>query len=217
MTKVIDRTSSMLDTPPQDKLYTHLQVFNACEHSWIMMIMGGSKMSKTEYHLKAIYILPMTYPQKLCNMRGITISRNPDYHPILQADPCISSNDTAYGICISTSLSFPFMVPIFPCFPYMVSVFPCFLYMVMLPKHLNRKAIVLDRALLWMLHCPVVHYWRHNDRTYFFMAYGGMSGSPVKAITGCQSMNNLLDFKAIFCVIPRKKLHMYNWMQLLVG
>ena len=43
MKKVIERTNSMLDTPPRDKLYRRLQVFNACEHSWIMMIMGGSK------------------------------------------------------------------------------------------------------------------------------------------------------------------------------
>ena len=70
MTKVIERTSGMSDTTPQDKLYRRLQVFNACEHSCIMMIMGGSKMSKTEYGLKAICILPMTYPQKLCNIRG---------------------------------------------------------------------------------------------------------------------------------------------------
>ena len=69
MTKVIERTSSMLDTPPQDKLYWRLQVFNACEHCWIMMIMGGSKMSKTEYDLKAICILPMTYP-KNCAIQG---------------------------------------------------------------------------------------------------------------------------------------------------
>ena len=62
MTKVIEGTSSMLDTPPQDKLYRHLQVFNACEHPCIMMIMGRSKMSKTEYELKAICILPMKYP-----------------------------------------------------------------------------------------------------------------------------------------------------------
>ena len=54
MTKVIERTSSMLDTPPQDKLYMRLQVFNACEHFCIMVIMGGSKMSKTEYDLKVI-------------------------------------------------------------------------------------------------------------------------------------------------------------------
>ena len=44
MKKVIERTSSMLDTPPQDKLYRRLQVFNTCEHSCIMMVMGGSKM-----------------------------------------------------------------------------------------------------------------------------------------------------------------------------
>ena len=64
MTNVIERTSSMLDTPLQDKLYMCLQVLNTCEHSSIMMIMGGRKMSKTEYDLKAICILPMTYPQK---------------------------------------------------------------------------------------------------------------------------------------------------------
>ena len=53
----------MLDTPPQDKLCMHLQVFNACVHCCIMMIMGGSEMSKAEYDLKAICILPMTYPK----------------------------------------------------------------------------------------------------------------------------------------------------------
>ena len=70
MTKVIERTSSMLDTPPQDKIYRRLQVFNACEHSCIMMIMGGSKMSKTEYDLTAICILPMTYPKNCANNVG---------------------------------------------------------------------------------------------------------------------------------------------------
>ena len=69
MTKVIERTCRMLDTPPKDKLYRRLQVFNACDHSWIMMIMGGSTMSKTEYDLKAISILPMTYP-KNCAIQG---------------------------------------------------------------------------------------------------------------------------------------------------
>ena len=44
----------MLGTPPQDKLHKHLYISNACEHSWIMMIMVGSKMYKTEYDLKAI-------------------------------------------------------------------------------------------------------------------------------------------------------------------
>ena len=70
MIKVIERTSSMLDTPPQDKLYRRLQVFNACEHSCIMMIMGGSKMSNTEYDLKAICILPMTYPKNCAIYKG---------------------------------------------------------------------------------------------------------------------------------------------------
>ena len=36
--KVMERTSSMLGTPPQDKLHKHLHISNACEHSWIMMI-----------------------------------------------------------------------------------------------------------------------------------------------------------------------------------
>ena len=39
-------------------------------------------------------------PQKLCNTRGgwgITISSNPDYHPIMQADPCVSSNAPSLG------------------------------------------------------------------------------------------------------------------------
>ena len=44
----------MLDTPPQDKLQKHLHIFNACEHSFIMMITVGSKMSKTKYDLKTI-------------------------------------------------------------------------------------------------------------------------------------------------------------------
>ena len=44
----------MLDTPPKDKLYRHLHVLNACEQSCIMMITGGSKMSKTVYDFKAI-------------------------------------------------------------------------------------------------------------------------------------------------------------------
>ena len=99
MTKVIERTSSMLDTHPQDKLYRRLQVFNACEHSWIMMIMGSSKMSKTEYDFKAICILPMTYPKntKGGGGGGGTISSNPDYYPIMQTDPYVSSNAPSLG------------------------------------------------------------------------------------------------------------------------
>ena len=44
----------MLGTPPQDRLLRHLYVLNVCEHSCIMMIIGGSKMYETEYDLKAI-------------------------------------------------------------------------------------------------------------------------------------------------------------------
>ena len=32
--------------------------------------------------------------------------------------------DTAYVVCISESLGFPYMVSVFPCFPYMVSICP---------------------------------------------------------------------------------------------
>ena len=39
-----------------------------------------------------------------------------------QIDP-----DTAYVVCISVSLGFPYMVSVFPCFPYMVSICPYFL------------------------------------------------------------------------------------------
>ena len=43
----------MLGKPPQDKLHKHLHISNACEHSWIMMMMEGTKMYKTEYDLEA--------------------------------------------------------------------------------------------------------------------------------------------------------------------
>ena len=52
-------------------------------------------MSKTEYDLKAI-MYPDT-PHKLCNKREIRISSNPDNHPIMEADPCVSSNSPSLG------------------------------------------------------------------------------------------------------------------------
>ena len=56
----------MLDTPPQDRFHKHLHIFNACEHPCIMMV--DSKMSKTEYELKAImypaYDTPLTVQYK---------------------------------------------------------------------------------------------------------------------------------------------------------
>ena len=69
MTKVIERTCSMLDTPRQDKLYRLLQVFNACEHFWIMLIMGGSKCLKQNTTLRPYVSCPWHTP-KLCNIRG---------------------------------------------------------------------------------------------------------------------------------------------------
>ena len=47
-------------------------------------------MSKTEYDLKAICILPMTHPINCTILVEIRLSGNPDYHPIMQADPCVS-------------------------------------------------------------------------------------------------------------------------------
>ena len=92
-----ERTSSMLDTPPPDKLYKHLHVFNACEQSRIVMIMGGSKMSKTEYDLKTIMYPAYETPHKLGNIRGVEISGNPDCHPMIQTGPRISSHASSLG------------------------------------------------------------------------------------------------------------------------
>ena len=61
--------SNMLDTPPQDKLHMHLHIFNACDYSWIMMIMVGSEISKTQYDRKAIMYPADDTPHKRCNMR----------------------------------------------------------------------------------------------------------------------------------------------------
>ena len=60
----------MLGTPPQDMLHKHLYISNACEHSWIMMIMVGSKMYKTEYDFKVIMYPAYDTSHKLCNIRG---------------------------------------------------------------------------------------------------------------------------------------------------
>ena len=58
----------MLNTPLQDKLHKPLYISNTCEHSWIMMIVGGSKMSQTEYDLKALIYPAYDTPHKLYNM-----------------------------------------------------------------------------------------------------------------------------------------------------
>ena len=54
--------------------------------------------------------------------------------------------DTAYVVCISVSLGFPYMVSVFPFFPYMVSICPCFLILM--------QPIVLRVALLWAAIVP---------------------------------------------------------------
>ena len=77
----MDRTSNMLDTPRQDKLYRHLHVLNACEQSCIMMIMGASKMFKTEYDLKAIMYPAYDKSHKLCTIRGNENIQHPRFPP----------------------------------------------------------------------------------------------------------------------------------------
>ena len=51
------------------------------------MIMEDSKMSKIEYDLKA-----MMYSVYGIRISENNLSSNPDYHPIMRADPCVSSN-----------------------------------------------------------------------------------------------------------------------------
>ena len=47
--------------------------------------MEGSKMSETEYNLKAKMYPAYDTRHKLCNIKEITLSSNPGYHPIMQA------------------------------------------------------------------------------------------------------------------------------------
>ena len=54
---VIERTSSMLDTPPQDKLYRRLQFFNACEHFCTMMIMGDDICDKRIMRVSQLFVI----------------------------------------------------------------------------------------------------------------------------------------------------------------
>ena len=80
--KLIERTSSMLTTPPQDTLQmcvcacvrVCVCVVNAHEQSCMMMIMEGSKMSKTEYDLKDLMYSAYDTPHKLYNISGNLIN-----------------------------------------------------------------------------------------------------------------------------------------------
>ena len=62
-----------------------------------MMIMEGSNMSKKEYDFKAIMYSAYDKPHKLRNILAIKLSGYSDYHPIVQADPCVSSNAPSLG------------------------------------------------------------------------------------------------------------------------
>ena len=87
------------------------------------------------------------------------------------------------------SLGFPYMVSVFLCFPDMVCVFPCAPYMVILPKHLNVKAIVLDSALLWAAIDDALSQgtlpWRHSYKTVIvsWTTYGPERDPPRRSRT----------------------------------
>ena len=57
-------------TTPHKTLYKHLHVVNAHEQSCMMMIMEGSKMSKTECDHKALMYSVYATPHKLYNISG---------------------------------------------------------------------------------------------------------------------------------------------------
>ena len=48
MTKVIERTGSMLDTPPQDKLHKHLHIFHVGAYN-IMM-----QLNENDFHITGL-------------------------------------------------------------------------------------------------------------------------------------------------------------------
>ena len=100
------------------------------------------------------------------------------------------------------------MVSVFSPFPKigMVSMFPCFPYMVVLPRHLNVKAIVQDMALpqaamdTTLSQGPLLVC--HNDMAAVVSwNTPDLSGSPAMAMTGCQLIicNVSKRFVAYFC------------------
>ena len=65
----------------------HLQIFNACKHFCLMKIIVGSKMSKTEYDLKAMVYPAYDTPLKLCNIRGELNIQQPRMPPNIAGRP----------------------------------------------------------------------------------------------------------------------------------
>ena len=82
--------------------------------------------------------------------RAFSVSHvNVTYHSYIyiQTLPRIDP-DTAYVVCISVSLGFPYMVSVFPCFPYMASICPYFL-------------ILQYNPLFWVWRCYGLPWTRH--------------------------------------------------------
>ena len=82
----------MLNTPPQNKPHKHLNVFNTCEQSCIMMIMGGCEMSKNEYDLQASVILTLSINSFGITCRFTRLSRSYIYIMISSLDSTTSIN-----------------------------------------------------------------------------------------------------------------------------
>ena len=106
--------------------------------------------------------------------------------------------DTAYVVCISVSLGFPYMVSVFPCFPYMISICPYFLIWQYNPLFWVWRCY----GLLWTLHC---HKDRYCDVTMIWpLLFHGIcadvSETPTTpwqrectVFTDCQSIDSLQD------------------------
>ena len=131
-------------------------------------------------------------------------------HMNLQRPAVISSStwrefelDTAYVVCISVSLGFPYMVFVSLGFPYMVML------QTFKPKHhcsgcgvvmgCYGRSIVPGAAILTS-HC----YGRYCSTD----CSADLSETPLMpwrreftAITGCQSIDYLMDYNAICCIL----------------
>ena len=109
---------------------------------------------------------------------------------------------SAYPYHLVFLILYPYSLVSLIWYPYSL----VFSYMVMLPKHLNVKAIVLDKALLWaamdsaLFHEPLL--WRHNDKT-LIVSWNtrGPERKPRRGDRG-KSINYLLDFNAICSICP---------------
>ena len=106
------------------------------------------------YDVTGMQIGNCLQPRKPYDNMGLLVNNLSSILP--EIDP-----DTAYMVCISVSLGFPYMVSVFPCFPYMVSICPYFLIWQYSPLFWAWRCY----GLLWTLHyhkdryCDVTMIW----------------------------------------------------------